>query len=38
MYCYILQAVVLEIILLFITVIICYHYVKHRSKQEKILA
>ena len=34
--CYILHEVLLVIILLLITTIICYHYVKHRSKQKNI--
>ena len=32
-YCYILYIVLLVIILLLIITIICFHYVKHRSKQ-----
>ena len=34
--CYILYAVVLVIILLLIITVICYHYVKQRSKQKGI--
>ena len=36
--CYILNAVLLVIILLFIIPIICYHYAKHRSNRKNILA
>ena len=35
-YCYILHAVLLVIRLLLIITIICYHHVKHSSKQETI--
>ena len=34
--CYIFHAFLLVIILLFMIVIICYHYIKHRSKQNCI--
>ena len=34
--CYILHTVLLVIILLLIMTTICYHYVKHRSKQKSI--
>ena len=34
--CYILHTVLLVIILLLIMTAICYHYVKHRSKQKSI--
>ena len=33
--CYILHTVLLVMVLLFITIIICYHYAKHRSKLKK---
>ena len=33
--CYILYTVLLVIILQFIVAIICYHYIKHRSKPKK---
>ena len=35
--CYILHTVILEIILLLIITIICYHYAKYRSKINNIL-
>ena len=35
---YILHRVLLEVILLLITTIICYHYAKRRSKQKTIEA
>ena len=34
--CYILRIVLLVIILLLIITIVCYHYAKHRSKQNGI--
>ena len=36
--CYVLHTVLLGIILLLIITIICYHYVKHRSKLKYILS
>ena len=34
--CYVLHALLLVTILLFITAIICYHYKKRRAKQKRI--